>query len=590
MYSVSNAYKEAIKEAVQRFAVRGNIGSTPFTKENILKGSLSTQWQCSNDDELQIGSVYIGELNATFLGLSLERYAYQGKVISLEYGLKVEDSYEYVPEGVYTISETEWSASGVSVKAYDNMAKLDKSANNLQTTGTLRQIADMACNACGVMLANQNFNDFPNGSRLFSIYPDNDIETYRDLLSWIAQTMCCFVFANREGKIEFKRYGLEPVDILDKFHRFKGGKFADYVTKYTGISVVNIKDQTTTYYGLPQDDGLTYNLGSNPFLQYSADEARREILNAIAEYQYVPFEITGVANPAYDLGDALKFPGGLGDGTKLFCITKKVLKFNGELRLKGAGKNPAVASAKSKVDKELAGLARAKNDDLIQYYSFTNSSRIHIGDGEEKKILDIRFTATKPAQAIFQAEVLLTAETTVSGIDFYDAVGIIKYKLNGEDVEYSPVETWVDGEHILHLLYYLSVDAGIANRMEAYIEMAGGSIVIEQAGLKACIYGQNLVATDAWDGTLTIEESVADFELFELSFETVNDSVSVDLKIPELIQLQDSASDFNLMELIFESVNDRVTINTHSDSKPVLTENGALVLTENGIPVYTEGE
>lgn len=590
MYSVSNAYKQAIKEAVQKFHVRGKIGNTSFNTSNILKGSLSIRRQCSNDDELQIGTVYIGELTATFINVDLNRYAYQGKTISLEQGLDIGNSYEYVPEGKYKIAEAEWSASGMAVKAYDNMAKLDKRVRDMQTIGNLKQIADMACDACGVELANQSFHDFPNGSKTFVIYPDNDIETYRDLLSWIAQTMCCFVIANREGKIEFKRYGTEPVDTLDEYHRFKGGKFADYVTKYTGVSVVNIKNQTTSYYGLPQDDGLTYNLGSNPFLQINANEAIQELLNALATIQFVPFDISGVTNPAYDLGDVLSLPGGLGDVSKLFCITKRVLRYNGELQLKGAGKNPELASAKSKLDKELAGLARSKNDDLIQYYSFTNSKRIPIADGESEKIIDIRFTSTKITNVIFQAEILLNVETTVNGIDYNDAVGTINYVLNGETVEYSPVEEWVDGKHILHLLYYLSVEGGVLNRLEVSLSMAGGSVVIKQAELKACIYGQNLVATDAWDGIITIEEEVSDFSLEELIFENVNDFVTVSTQVPLSVGLTDNAADFNLMELLFETVADRVTINTHADSQPVLTQVGEPVLTEDGITIYTEGE
>ena len=590
MYSVSNAYKEAIKEAVQQFNIRGNIGSISFTKENILKGSLTVQWQCSGDDELQIGSVYISELNATFLELNLDRYDYQGKIITPEIGLEVDGAYEYIPEGVYTVTEAEWSASGITVKAYDNMAKLDKAAEGLQTTGTLWQIAGMACNACGVQLANLNFNDFPNGSRAFSIYPDNDIETYRDLLSWIAQTMCCFVTANREGKIEFRKYQTEPADTLDRFHRFKGGTFADYVTRYTGLSVVNMKDQTTSYYGLTLDNGLTYNLGSNPFLQYYADDARREILNALAQLQFVPFEITGVVNPAYDIGDALMLPGGLGDGSKLFCITKRVLRYNGELRLKGAGKNPALASAKSKVDKELSGIAKSKTNDTIQFYHFTNSKRIPVADGEEKQIVDIRFTATKEARAVFHAEILLTAETTVSGITYNDAVGTVQYILNNETVEYSPKETWVDGAHILHLLYYLYVDAGSSNRLKVKLSMTGGSVVIEPSDIKACIYGQNLVATDSWDGIITSEEEAEDWNLTELVFENTQDSVTVTSQNPTIRQIADTASEFMLQILNFETVSDRLSIITHADSKQILTEDGLILFTEDGVPVYTEGE
>jgi hypothetical protein len=58
------------------------------------------------------------------------------------------------------------------------------------------------------------------------------------------------------------------VDTIDDAHRFTGGSFSDYVTRYTGLSVVNMEDSTTSYYAEDEDDGLTMNLGSNPFLQY----------------------------------------------------------------------------------------------------------------------------------------------------------------------------------------------------------------------------------------------------------------------------------------------------------------------------------
>ena len=353
---------------------------------------------------------------------------------------------------------------------------------------------------------------------------------------------------------------------------------------------MNMKDQTTSYYGLTLDNGLTYNLGSNPFLQYYADDARREILNALAQLQFVPFEITGVVNPAYDIGDALMLPGGLGDGSKLFCITKRVLRYNGELRLKGAGKNPALASAKSKVDKELSGIAKSKTNDTIQFYHFTNSKRIPVADGEEKQIVDIRFTATKEARAVFHAEILLTAETTVSGITYNDAVGTVQYILNNETVEYSPKETWVDGAHILHLLYYLYVDAGSSNRLKVKLSMTGGSVVIEPSDIKACIYGQNLVATDSWDGIITIEEEAEDWNLTELVFENTQDSVTVTSQNPTIRQIADTASEFMLQILNFETVSDRLSIITHADSKQILTEDGLILFTEDGVPVYTEGE
>ena len=50
----------------------------------------------------------------------------------------------------------------------------------------------------------------PNGSELLSIYPENDIETYRDVLYFTAQVLGGFFCINREGRLEFRQYGNDP--------------------------------------------------------------------------------------------------------------------------------------------------------------------------------------------------------------------------------------------------------------------------------------------------------------------------------------------------------------------------------------------
>ena len=584
MYPVSNTYLNAIKEPVQQYDLHGSIGSVQFHKENVLEGSFSITNQCSDNNEVKIGQVYIGELTATFINLGSGKYVTVGQNIVPYFGLKISaDTYENVPMGIYTITEAEWSAVGLTVKAYDFMAKFDKPFSS-QVTGTLYSMAQLACESCGVQIANENFNSFVNGTEnfTFALHPNNDIETYRDLISWVAQTLGCFVTANRSGQIEFRAYGQTVVDTLDEYHRFEGAKYADFVTKYTGLSCVNIEDGSTTYYNVTPDDGLTYNLGSNPLLQYGdVDTPRRNVLTALTQIEYVPFSITSVSNPAYDLGDVLSFPGGLGDADKLFCITKYTIKFNGEMSLSGAGKNPALSSARSKTDKELIGISKNKNDDTIQYYSFTNTDEIIIGDTETKTIIDIRYTAIKNAVAVFHAEINLEAETSVDDITYSDAVGMVKYFVNEQMIEnYFPTETWRDGEHILHLLYYLHINAGTVNHFEAVMNMQGGSATIKIGRIKACIYGQNLVASDDWGGILRIMEEAPDFAMKRMVFGGATELVTVGVQVPEAISSEDTATDFVLKKLAFESAAESINFIAIIPNRK--TESGIPRITEDG--------
>ena len=55
MYGVSDTYKTAMHQAVQKFRLTGTVGTTDFTDENILAGSFSITNQCCGNNEVQIG-------------------------------------------------------------------------------------------------------------------------------------------------------------------------------------------------------------------------------------------------------------------------------------------------------------------------------------------------------------------------------------------------------------------------------------------------------------------------------------------------------------------------------------------------------
>ena len=161
MYEVSDAYKKSMKEPVQRFKIGGTVAAAPFTDINVLKGSFSITNQCSDDTEMKIGQVYVSELNATFIDLPIERYAYQNKLIKPTFGRMLQSGdYEDIPLGVFKISEANWTSSGVVVKAYDNMAELDKACNVDSATGTPYELALMACTRCNVELGYRDLERF----------------------------------------------------------------------------------------------------------------------------------------------------------------------------------------------------------------------------------------------------------------------------------------------------------------------------------------------------------------------------------------------------------------------------------------------
>ena len=543
MYAVSEAFKTAMKRPVQRFRLRGtlhlNSRALNFTEDNIVRGSFSIANQCSGSENVEIGTVYTAELNATMCGMNLTRYTLKDAVLAPTLELLTDEGWEGVPLGRFIVGEANWAREGVELVAYDFMSKFDKTIAISASTGTVYDFLVLACRACGVELGmtREEVQKLPNGLDVLSIFEENDIETWRDLVAWCAQTTATFATVDREGKLILKSYGTEPVDRIDDLHRFVGAKFSDFSTRYTGLSIVNIAEQTTVYYGLSPDDGLTYNLGQNPLLQYGVDEyleaQRRNILNALAVINYVPMEVSMLGSPAYDLGDVLVFENGIADGDKISCITKYDWTYGGDYTVTGVGQNPALASARSKVDKNIAGLLSQTSQDVMHYYDYINAEPYHITDGKKGRIIDFKYVTTKQTHVDFHAEIKYTLETKEAeeedGILVFrenDGVLRVSYNLNGDDIkDYFPVETKADGTHLLHLLFTWNATANVVGTFTVFLELEGGDVEIEVGDCRAYIAGQGLVGDDAWDGGVHLEDQIDELKVSDILLGTFTDRV-----------------------------------------------------------------
>ena len=391
------------------------------------------------------------------------------------------------------------------------------------------------------------------------------------------------------------------------------------------MSSTNLRTQTAEYYGLEVDDGLTMNLGVNPLLQFGLEETRRQlcgnILADLAAVNYVPFDSSTIGNPALDLGDVLTFTGGQADGEQMTCITSFHCRIGGRQSLKCVGKNPRLAQAKSKNDKNISGLLNQIEAGKVGIHTFTNASAYVVAE-DRVRVISIEFAAKEETHVQFfgqavvdvraaQVERSASASGSIvvpvpvagtggsedsggaagagdggygveadsggsgeegsgrigekTGISVGKAVGVVlengesvgavemsgksagddggtggstedvtvevelpviwtedgeaavyvTYELNDlEILAHRPVETWGSGKHILSLYYPIdSLVPNITNTFNVYLRMEGGTGEIETGGCIASISGQGMAAAAAWDGTVTVEESVGRFAL-----------------------------------------------------------------------------
>lgn len=420
MYPVSDAFLQAVQENTRRYFWTGRITTIKgavyeFGANDIVNGSGYISSQCCGSTEIELGTVYAAEMGITLLS-DIDRYTLEDALVELFYHLRLADgSYEEVPMGIFEVSEANRTVKCLELKAYDYMLRFDKSFNGFETIGTVYDFVSLCCKACKVEMAQSqaDYEAMPNGTELLSIYTENDIETYRDVLYYVGQVLGGFFCINREGKLELRKYGNEPVMELETKHRFTSS-FSDFITRYTAVSSTNMKTETAEYYHLDPDDGLTLNLGVNPLLQFGLKETREQlcmnILNDLAVVDYVPFDSETIGNPALDLGDVIRFKGGQADENRISAITSMQCKIGGKHTLKGVGKNPRLAHAKSKNDKNISGLLNQiidnKEAGKIGIHTFTNASSFTVGESDVK-IISIEFAPNEAVMAQFFGSVIV---------------------------------------------------------------------------------------------------------------------------------------------------------------------------------------
>lgn len=519
MYPVSNAFLQKIRENTREYYWTGTIitkNGTRYTFQNsdILKGSAYINNKSCSADEIELGSVYAAEMKITLYN-NIDRYTLTDAEVRLTYHLVLDGgAVEDVPMGVFIVSEANRNIKTLELVAYDRMLLLDKEFSVTDMVGTPYQILSLMAEACGIVLeqSENEIKSLTNGTETFSIYTDNDIDTWRDVLYYLAQAMCCFATFNREGKLELRQYGMTPVFEMNNTHRF-ASSFSDFKTRYTAISSTNVRTQMAEYYALETDDALTMNLGVNPMLQYGLEATRKRILERIlykvSEFEYVPFDSTTIGNPALDVGDVIVNRGGHADEDSYYCITEFETKVNGKQTLKGVGKNPRLASAKSKNDKNISGLINQAEENKIIYYKFVNAYDINILS-TPTEVISINYVAVEDTTAMFMAQVLL--ETT-PGEEAEDVILKVTYKKGlEEETTFYPIETYKEGKHILALLYPITVGENSDNTFNVYMNIIGGGSAIIKAGdIRATISGQGLAAgLNVWDGKITCEDDLAD--------------------------------------------------------------------------------
>lgn len=605
MYPVSDKFMDAVQKNTRTFYWTGSITTKTnqtyeFGNDDIVKGSGYINRQCCGNTEIELGTVYAAEMGIS-LYLDIDRYTLEEAEIRLSFHLVYEDeTEEEVPMGVFYVAEANRCIKTLELKAYDGMLNLDKNFSKGLSSAYPYEFLSLLSKACHIELAQtkEEIEAMPNGTELLGIYQDNDIESWRDFLYYLAQTLGCFAIIDRFGRLNLSAYGNTAVMAVDIRHRFSSS-FSDFVTRYTAVSSTNKRTEKAEYYAKSPDDGLTMNLGVNPLLQFGLEETRKRIINAILDVitsvEYVPFDSDTIGNPALDLGDVLRFTGGHADETKQSAITSIYTKINGKQTVKCVGKNPRLAAAKSKNDKNITGLINSIGETKLSIYTFANALALDVG-AEKLSIINMEFASGDETNAEFHAQAILqvesnpdtrtlTAETTIDLGTMTDDNGTtvenkkvisfplswdedgktelsVFYVLDGHEVEeFHPKESWLSGKHLLTLYYpIMELTANQLHTFEVLISMKNGAGHIEAQNIMATITGQGLGVQERWDGKITAEETMKKLLLSSMPTHTLQDVVMVHFLSPKKTGLNDHVASISLIGMPMRSMKDTLRL------------------------------
>ncbi|KLU68240.1 MAG: hypothetical protein RHS_5921 [Robinsoniella sp. RHS] len=357
MINTSTEYKKAIQKD-REFRIQDTITFKEGTKQGktitLSTGdfmSYSINGATSSSGKFDIGAAVIKKYTAVLNNMDnkFSEYDFEGADIRSYIGLKLEDGiWEVLSKGTYRVCKARSKDLTISIEAYDYMLFFDQpySKSKLSYPATINEIIADACLSCQMTY---NAQTIQNGRFTVEKRPEDEALTFRDIISYCAQIMCCYARISNTNALEFGWYDFSIFDrnnnILDggnlsdyagsnadggDFKSYTGditdgGTFADqrdfhhlYLLGSQDIDVADIvitgvkatadnssddnKEKTESYLYGTEDYALS--LEGNPLIQKGhAEEVAGYVGPRIAGRHFRPLSITCLSDPSIEEGD-----------------------------------------------------------------------------------------------------------------------------------------------------------------------------------------------------------------------------------------------------------------------------------------------
>lgn len=429
MYSASATFNTKIKSNTRSLHWSGTItagGNTySLSDDDLISGSIT---RSISSQSLSIGTAYASTLSMEFILPGVSRYElYNGNI---DVSVTLDGATDVIPMGKYIISEAMQTSDHITIKAYDNMVKLDNvpfnpsSNTNIQTP--YAWLSDL-CTACGVVLGSTSaqISALPNGNRQTGFADAvSDVKSWRDVLGYLTAYLNAYAYIGRDGKLYIGKYTANSADTIPSNFRYTSN-LSDFRTTYNGLYSVFKEGGVQEYVSNSNSGGIVLDLGTNPFLQFTDQtnrlEALQEIIDAWNGVYYVPYESDLPLVPTYDPGDVLTFTDNQAGAYDIGAITEITYNIGGTMNVKCSGDNPRLAIAQDRITKSIAGLSADYNNGAqsggknFWLLETTNTSNLTVGN-TKTKVAEIEWNQSVDVQRMgfmFTCEASLSATAVI---------------------------------------------------------------------------------------------------------------------------------------------------------------------------------
>lgn len=289
-----------------------------LTNDDIWNGGVTIEDAVSSGT-FEVGSAVINQCTIVINNIydKFTKYDFKEAVVSVQLGIdlnetefdidaddETESSYtpriEKIKKGVYTVDDTKYNGSIITLTCIDNMGKFDRaySESKLEYPATLKAIVMDACDICGVTL---NTPDFSHSDYIINTRPTDAAVTFREVIAWCGQISGNYCRCNVNGQLELKWFNQS---LLEKtlINLIPDSLFDDGIASWKAVDskigtdtieykemLSIIPDAGKTGYAVEAVSNLklatNYTIGGQFFMQYPEDNdvAIVKILNGTKE-------------------------------------------------------------------------------------------------------------------------------------------------------------------------------------------------------------------------------------------------------------------------------------------------------------------